>query len=62
MKKALIGEIYHQIEKLGNQEYTHIGFRDSKNQFGGTLAKLVPQPGMVKKAKITIEILETNNQ
>lgn len=61
MKKTLVGEIYHQIEKLGNREYAHIGFRDPDNQFGETLAKLVPQPGMVKKAKITIEILESDN-
>ena len=61
MRKTLIGEIYHQIEKLGKQEYAHIGFRDPDNQFGETLAKLVPQPGMVKKAKITIEILDPDN-
>jgi len=61
MKKTLVGEIYHQIEKLGNREYAHIGFRDPDNQFGETLAKLVPQPAMVKKAKITIEILESDN-
>ena len=58
MKKVLQGVIYHQIEKLGNQEYAHIGFRDVDNKFGKMLASFVPKAGMTKKAKLTIEILE----
>ncbi len=58
MKKVLQGEIYHQVEKLGNQEYAHIGFRDPDNKFGEMLASFVPKVGMTKKAKLTIEILE----
>ncbi len=58
MKKTIIGELYHQIEKLGGQNYAHIGFRDPNNEFGRALEKLVPEAGMVKKAKITIELIE----
>ncbi len=58
IKKTLKGELYHQIEKLGNKNYTHIGFRDDDNEFGDALAFFVPEVGMTKKAKITIEIYE----
>ena len=58
MKKTITGELYHQIEKLGNKKYAHIGFRDPANEFGQTLEKMVPEPGMRRKAKITIELIE----
>ncbi len=58
MKKTITGELYHQIEKLGNKEYAHIGFRDPDNKFGQALEQMVPEPGMTRKAKITIELIE----
>ncbi len=60
-KRSLVGEVYHQIERLGDKEYAHIGFRDPDGKFGDMLAELVPRPGMSKKAKITLEILEEDN-
>jgi len=58
MKKIIEGEVYHQIEELGNKKYSHIGFRDKNNKFGNILAELVPEVGMIKKAKVTLELLE----
>ncbi len=58
IKKSLEGEIFHEIEELGNRKFAHIGFRDKEGIFGDTLASFVPKVGMTKKARITIEILE----
>ncbi len=58
IKKSLEGEIYHEIEEFGGKKYVHIGFRDKDGVFGDTLASFVPEPGMKKKAKISIEIYD----
>jgi len=58
IKKSIEGEIFHEIEELGNKKYAHIGFRDKENKFGDMLNSFVPEVGMKKKAKITIEISE----
>ena len=56
-KQSLIGEVYHEIEEFGNKKYTHIGFRDKENKFGDMLAELVPEIGMTRKVKVTLELL-----
>ncbi len=33
-RKIIEGEIFHEIEELGNKEYEHIGFMDKENKFG----------------------------
>ncbi len=59
MKKMSIeGEIYHEIEEINGQKFEHLGFRDKENKFGEMLASIVPEVGMVKKVRITIEVLE----
>ncbi len=58
IKKSLEGELFHEVEKLGNKEYVHIGFRDKEGDFGNMLAAFVPEIGMTRKAKITIEIYD----
>lgn len=60
MKKSIKGEIFHEIEEFGNKKYEHIGFRDKENKFGDMLSSLVPEIGMKKQAKITIEIIEND--
>ncbi len=57
MKKSIEGELFHEVEVLGNQNYTHLGFRDEKNSFGDMLASLVPEVGTTRKVKITLEVL-----
>ena len=58
MKKIIEGYLYNRIEKLGDQEYNHIGFEDEKQTFGDMLAALVPKIGDRKKARLTIELFE----
>ena len=58
MKKTLKGELFHEIEKMGDKDFAHIGFRDKDNSFGEIMASFVPEIGMIKKVKLTIEILE----
>ena len=56
--KTIEGELFHEIEKLGNKNYVHIGFRDKENKFGDMIEGIVPEIGMTKKVKLTIEFLE----
>ena len=58
MKKTIKGELFHEIEEMGNKKYEHIGFRDKENKFGDMIALFVPEIGMRKKAEITIQLLE----
>ena len=58
MKKTIQGELYHEIEKLGNKKYRHVGFRDKANSFGDMMESIVPEVGMTKKVKLTIETIE----
>jgi len=58
MKRTIQGELYHEIEKLGNKKYRHVGFRDKANSFGDIMELIVPKVGMTKKVKLTIETIE----
>ena len=58
MKKTIEGELFHEIEEFGNKKYAHIGFRDKEMQFGELMASFVPEIGMKKRARLTIEILD----
>ena len=63
MKKIIEGELFHEIEELGNKKYEHVGFRDKENNFGEMITSLVPKVGMKRKARLTIQILdEMENQ
>ncbi len=57
LKKVISGELFHEIEEFGGKKYEHMGFRDEKNKFGDMLSEIVPEIGMIKKVKITIEML-----
>ena len=56
--KTIKGELFHEIEELGNKKYVHVGFRDKDNNFGDMIESIVPEIGMTKKVKLTIEFLE----
>ena len=56
--KTIEGELFHEIEKLGNKSYVHVGFRDKDDKFGDMIEGIVPEVGMTKKVKLTIEFLE----
>jgi len=57
-RKVIEGELFNEIEELGNKKYVHIGFRNKENNFGDIIEKIVPKVGMIKKAKLTIELLD----
>jgi hypothetical protein len=56
IKKTIEGELFHEIEEMGNRKYAHIGFRDKDNKFGDMMASLVPEVGTKRKARLTIEV------
>ncbi|MEA2097874.1 MAG: hypothetical protein U9P70_02260 [Patescibacteria group bacterium] len=58
MKKIIEGNLFNRIEKLGDKEYKHVGFEDDEGRFGDYLEDIVPTVGTVKRAKLTIEVLE----
>jgi hypothetical protein len=58
LKKTIDGELFHEIEDLGNRKYEHIGFRDDENRFGDIIGSLVPEVGMKRRARLTIEITD----
>ncbi|MHC1576223.1 MAG: hypothetical protein ACXQTE_02610 [Methanosarcinaceae archaeon] len=55
--KTIVGELFHEIEIFGDKEYAHVGFRDKDNKFGDMIVSIVPEIGMKRKAKLTIELL-----
>ncbi len=58
MKKIIEGKLFNRIEKLGNREYRHVGFEDKEKKFGDMIESFVPQVGMERKVRLTVEILE----
>ncbi len=58
MKKTIEGRLFNRIEKFGDKEYKHIGFEDNERSFGDIMETIVPETGMTKKARLTIEIIE----
>ena len=55
MKKVFEGWLFNRIEKLGNKEYNHVGCEGESNRFGDFLTHFVPEVGMRRKVKFTIE-------
>lgn len=55
MKKHL-RILFNRIEKIGN--YNHIGCERENENFGDFLARFVPEIGMKRKVKFTIEAIE----
>ena len=59
LKRTIDGELFHEIEEMGNRKYEHIGFRDKDNRFGDIISSFVPDIWMKRKARLTIEIPES---
>ena len=57
-RKTIEGVLFHEIEVLGGKKVEHLGFRDENNAFGELLAEHVPEVGMKRKARVTIETLD----
>ncbi len=58
MKKTFEGFLYNRIEKLGDKNYNHVGCRGNKENFIDFLTQFVPDLGMQRKVKFTIETKE----
>ncbi len=58
MKKSIEGYMFNRIEKLGGKEYNHLGFESKGESFEDLLLSIVPEVGMKKNVRLTIEILD----
>ena len=58
MKKTFNGSLFNRIEELGNKKYNHVGCESTNKDFGDFLSQFVPEIGMRRKVKFTIEALE----
>jgi hypothetical protein len=58
MKKTIEGYLYNRVEKLGNEKFVHVGFEDKEKTFGDLIGSFVPEIGMKRKVKLTVETLD----
>jgi hypothetical protein len=58
MKKEFEGYLYNRIEEIGREKYNHVGCEGDDKNFGNFLSQFVPEIGMRKKVKFTIETIE----
>ena len=58
MKKTFEGWLFNRIEIIGNKKYNHVGCEGKAEKFGEFLVQFVPEVGMRRKVKFTIEALE----
>ena len=57
-KKSIEGWLFNRIEKFGDQNYAHVGCEGETEVFGDFLTQFVPELGMRKKVRFTVEPLE----
>jgi len=55
MKKTFDGYLFNRIEKIGNKKYNHVGCEGINGDCGDFLTQFVPEIGMKRKVKFTIE-------
>ena len=55
MKKTIEGWLFNRIETFGNEKYNHVGCEGENKSFGDFLIHFVPQVGMRRKVRFTIE-------
>jgi len=58
MKKTIEGWLFNRIETFGDKKYNHLGCEGKNKSFGDFLAQFVPQVGMRRKVRFTIETLD----
>jgi len=58
MKKTFKGWLYNRIEKLGGESFNHVGCKGKDKNFIDFLTQFVPQIGMQRKVKFTVEAEE----
>jgi len=58
MKKTFDGWLFNRIEKLGGNIFNHVGCNGKNEKFIDFLTEFVPELGMQRKVKFTIETQE----
>jgi len=58
MKKVFEGYLFNRIEKIGDRKYNHVGCEGEDKNFGNFLSQFVPEVGMRREVKFTIEVRE----
>jgi len=58
MKQTFEGWLFNKLEIVGNEQYNHVGCEGESKEFGNFLSQFVPENGMKRKVKLTIEALE----
>jgi hypothetical protein len=58
MRKTFEGWLYNRIETLGKESFNHVGCKGVDEQFIDFLAQFVPEEGMQRRVKFTIETKE----
>jgi hypothetical protein len=58
MKKTFHGSLFNRLEKLGNAKFNHVGCKGNNEKFIDFLTQFVPELGMQRKVKFTIESKE----
>jgi len=58
MKKTFDGWLFNRIEKLGGDIFNHVGCKGNDEKFSDFLTQFVPEIGMQRKVKFTIETQE----
>ncbi len=58
MKKKIKGRLFNRIELLGNKKFNHVGCEGENESFEEFLVSFVPEIGMKRKVKFTVETLD----
>jgi hypothetical protein len=62
MKKTFEGWLFNRMEVLGGKRYNHVGCEGEDREFGDFLAQFVPDVGMRKRVRFTIETGEEGEE
>ena len=55
MKKTFKGWLFNRMETLGNKEFNHVGCEGDDEKFIDFLTDFVPEVGMRRKVRFTVE-------
>ncbi len=55
MKKIFEGWLFNRLEVLGEKEFNHVGCEGNEEEFIEFLTRFVPEIGMKRKVKFTVE-------
>jgi len=62
MKRTFEGFLFNRIEIIGNKKFNHIGCEGNDKNFVDFLEQFVPEIGLKRKIKFTIEANEESKK